>query len=159
MTNSEIDLLVRAARDERAEAMGEILSQDVEFISDFMALLTITPGSHPQTYRVLHIGSLSARSRSCYFKDRYKRARPSHFCPALMPPIPTPGHSAYPSGHATQAFLMALLMRRVLSGTVPAADLPDFVANLSALARRVARNREIAGVHYRSDSTAGDTLA
>ena len=41
----EIDDLVRAAQNERPAAMGEILSQDVEFISDFMAVLSITPGS------------------------------------------------------------------------------------------------------------------
>ena len=115
-TDSEITALTLAARDERAPAMGEILSQDVEFTTDFMALLAITPGSHPNTYRVLHIASLIGSYAVLYYKGLRDRPRPSQLCPALLPPIPMPGHASWPSGHATQAWLKALCMEHVLQG-------------------------------------------
>ena len=159
----EITALTLAARDERAPAMGEILSQDVEFTTDFMALLAITPGSHPNTYRVLHIASLIGSYAVLYYKGRYNRPRPSQLCPALLPPIPMPGHASWPSGHATQAQLKALCMEHVLqgvlSGTLTTGDLGAVSSNLRTLALRVARNREIAGLHYPTDSVAGRKLA
>jgi membrane-associated phospholipid phosphatase len=162
-TASEITALTLAARDERAPAMGEILSQDVEFTTDFMALLAITPGSHPNTYRVLHIASLIGSYAVLYYKGLRNRPRPSQLCPALLPPIPMPGHASWPSGHATQAWLKALCIEHVLqgaqSGTLTPGDLDAFSSNLRTLAIRVARNREIAGLHYPTDSAAGRRLA
>jgi membrane-associated phospholipid phosphatase len=162
-TDAEIDALTLAARDERAPAMGEILSQDVEFTTDFMALLAMTPGSHPNTYRVLHIASLIGSYAVLYYKGLRNRPRPSQLCPALLPPIPMPGHASWPSGHATQAWLKALCIEHVLQGRLPGTlttgDLGAVSSNLRTLAIRVARNREIAGLHYPSDSNAGRTLA
>jgi len=170
-TRGELLELARSARDERAAAMPEILSQHVEFITDFMALLSMTPGSHSATYRVLHIGSLIGSYASLHYKarthwgDRLQpgpRPRPSHLNPALVPPVPVPGHPAFPSGHATQSMLMAFCIIHVLHDAGIKPDTPDgalFAANLTALARRIARNREIAGLHYPSDSGAGRDLA
>jgi hypothetical protein len=168
-TASEITDLTLAARDERAPAMGEILSQDVEFTTDFMALLAITPGSHPHTYRVLHIASLIGSYAVLYYKGLRDRPRPSQLCPALLPPVPMPGHASWPSGHATQAWLKALCMEHVLQGIllgtigtpgIPGTgDLGAVSSNLRTLATRIARNREIAGLHYKTDSDAGRTLA
>jgi membrane-associated phospholipid phosphatase len=158
----EIIELVNAARDERASALGEILAQDVEFITAFMEALSMTPGSHPRTYRVLHIASLIGSYCALYYKDIFERPRPSWECPALMPPVPVPGHASYPSGHATQAYLFWLTIKYMLgivSPALPAADITAVGETLSALAHRVARNREIAGLHYPSDSKAGKDLA
>jgi membrane-associated phospholipid phosphatase len=160
-TNLEIDQLTLAARDERAPAMGEILSQEVEFNTDFLALLAITPGSYPNTYRVLHIASLIGSYAVLYYKGYRNRPRPSQLCPALLPPIPMPGHASWPSGHATQAWLKALCIEHVLQGvsTLTPGDRGAFSSNLRTLAIRVARNREIAGLHYPTDSDAGRMLA
>jgi membrane-associated phospholipid phosphatase len=151
-----------AARDERAAALGEILTQDAEFITAYMEALAMNPGSHPQTFRILHIASLLASYAALYYKHVFRRPRPSWECPALLPPIPVPGHSAYPSGHATQAHLMTACMEHVLAIVTPAlpsAETTAVAETLKALARRVARNREIAGLHYPSDSAAGAALA
>jgi membrane-associated phospholipid phosphatase len=66
-----------------------------------------------------------------------------------------PGHAAYPSGHATQSFLIARCLAAAVEGG------PSALASeaLDALANRIARNREIAGVHYPSDTAAGRDLA
>ena len=57
---------------------------------------------------------------------------------------------AYPSGHSTQAHLIA----HVLTALVPAKTHEIFT-----VAHDIARNREIAGMHYSSDSQAGERLA
>jgi membrane-associated phospholipid phosphatase len=152
----ELDDLVTAAQDERADALSEILSQADEFISYFMNLMTTRPTAYPATLRVLNIASLVALFVSMHYKGLYRRPRPSELCPALLPPIVVPGHASFPSGHATQARLMARCMGDVLNGLPQRAAMVD---DLKTLARRIRRNREIAGVHYESDSIAGKTLA
>lgn len=83
------------------------------------------------------------------FKARYSRRRPSAVLEAIAPVIPVPPHASYPSGHATQALVIA----RLLTKLAPAAN-----GDLIELAFRVGRNREVAGVHYPSDTTAGFSL-
>jgi hypothetical protein len=154
--NGEIDDLVRDAQNERADALDEILGQADEFISYFMNLMTTRPTSYPATFRVLNIASLVALFTSMYYKGLYHRPRPSEVCPALLPPIVIPGHASFPSGHATQSRLMALCMGDVLTN-LPQHDV--MLDDLKTLADRIARNREIAGMHYSSDSAAGKYLA
>lgn len=92
------------------------------------------------------------------FKERYDRPRPYHLRPGrIVPQVnPPPGHPAYPSGHATQTYLGALALTRVI-----------FPIDKDETARRrvfetafdVAVNREYAGLHYVSDSDAGRRFA
>jgi hypothetical protein len=71
-----------------------------------------------------------------------------------LPPIQVPGHASYPSGHSTQAHLVALCLKLVIPASVqPMAD------DLKVLADRIARNRQIAGLHYQNDTDAGVQLA
>jgi hypothetical protein len=95
-----------------------------------------------------------------YYKGTFNRPRPSQLCPALAPPIAVPGHASFPSGHATQSMLMALCLIDVL----PVVPTPNTAGNvweedLKVLAHRIARNREIADLHYPSDSHTGRQLA
>ena len=138
-----------------------------------MALLMMTPGSLPNTYRVLHIASQIASYAVLYYKCLINRARPSQLLPALLPPIPVPGHASWPSGHATQAWLMTLCIENLLTGPFAGAaltgatpgavagmgDLGAISSNLRTMALQIARNREIAGLHYPSDSDHGRLLA
>ena len=104
-----------------------------------------------------------------HYKRLFNRARPSQLCPALMPPIEPPGHASFPSGHATEGYLLSLCLRKVLPEVLrtpadPAnptnqTDPEDESTPLLRLARRVARNREVMGLHYRSDTRAGRILA
>jgi membrane-associated phospholipid phosphatase len=154
--DAEIQLLVTAAANERADALAEILSQSDEFISYFLNMMTARPGAYPYTTKVLAIASLVGTFVAMYFKAWYGRPRPSQLCPALLPPIEVPGHASFPSGHSTQAHLMALCMNQVLGGLPQQATMFD---DLWTLADRIARNREIAGLHYPSDSLAGVLIA
>ena len=85
--------------------------------------------------------------------------RPSALSPRIQPSLPTPGHASYPSGHATQAALLAgLLWVLVNRRGAPPAWGPVHKPMLDALAARIAENREIAGLHFAVDSEAGKAL-
>lgn len=90
-------------------------------------------------------------------------------------PEGSPRHPAYPAGHATIAGAVVTVLKAWYTGSfviaapkVPAADGLSLVAyagpaltvegELNKLAVNVAQGRVIAGVHYRSDSTAGIEL-
>ena len=153
---AEIQDLVTAAQDERSDALGEILSQQDEFISYFLNLLSASPGGYPATTQVLTIASQIGTFCAMYYKGLYQRPRPSQICPALLPPVAVPGHASLPSGHSTQAHLMALCLVDVLATWPDTGHLTD---DVWTLADRIARNREIAGLHYASDTEAGKKLA
>ena len=88
------------------------------------------------------------------FKERFNRVRPSilaeKYGMKLGTVVKIPGHPAYPSGHATGAFTMAYLLQEL--------D-PDKAEIYRKDAERMARNREIGGLHYPSDTEAGRLLA
>jgi hypothetical protein len=95
-----------------------------------------------------------SNNESLYFivlsKIRFHRPRPSQLLPELVLVIPNPGHAAYPSGHATQSMLMAEIVALI--------D-PNIAESARNYAEAIAKRREIAGVHYPSDSAAGQYLA
>jgi len=83
-------------------------------------------------------------------KEHFDRVRANKLDETLHPAISVPGHPAYPSGHATQSMIIALVL-----GDLDPASADAYKGS----AFRIAHNREIAGVHYPSDSTAGQQLA
>jgi hypothetical protein len=111
------------------------------------------------TYRLLHIGSLIGHFAAMLYKAEFHVPRPPQLLPALLPPIPVPGHASYPSGHGTQSHLMTRCIAHLVSLELSAADAAVIVSDLTELANVIARNREIAGLHYPSDSVAGQLLA
>jgi membrane-associated phospholipid phosphatase len=106
-----------------------------------------------------------------HFKARYNRPRPGQLYPALMAPVPSPGHPSYPNAHMLQARLMSMLVCMAEQGFVAAVPNETIVARLKdagetsrwpfleQLADRVGQNREIAGLHYPSDTAAGKCMA
>ncbi len=85
-----------------------------------------------------------------HFKAKFDRARPRQYSDEVAPSIDPPGHPAYPSGHSTDAHTLALILGDIW---------PDKSTHLLSIAYQIALNREIAGVHYRSDTSAGFVLA
>ena len=83
-------------------------------------------------------------------KRRFARPRPSTVRPDLGTTISNPPHPAYPSGHSTQIHTLA----GVLSSIRPACE-----ETYRIFAAGVAFRREIAGVHYPSDTRAGELIA
>src|SRR5438034_5082644 len=105
-----IDDLRILAVTERPEAMGEILNQHQNQQLCFMQLLTMTAGSHPHTFFVMKLVARVGEVVMMRLKRHFNRPRPTQYYPALYPPVPVPGHSSYPAGHA----LIARLTARVL---------------------------------------------
>jgi acid phosphatase (class A) len=83
-------------------------------------------------------------------KLKWQRPRPTQLDATLTTVVPVPKHSSYPSGHAAQSYASALLLAEI--------D-PVRAEQYKALAMDVAHRREVAGVHYPSDSVAGRMLA
>jgi membrane-associated phospholipid phosphatase len=159
--SGELDELARLG-EYRAEVMSEAIAQSTDMVGYWAGLLMFSPYSHPYTFRVARTAIVVGEFVAMHYKRRYQRPRPSQLSPALMPPIPVPGHASYPSGHATQAYLLSLMLGKVMPGVVTTqlTTGPGAPASLlDRLAERVARNREVLGVHFRSDSEAGKDLA
>jgi len=83
-------------------------------------------------------------------KEHYDRVRPSILYPELDTVIEVPGHPAYPSGHSTQMHFIAFILGELA---------PERRDEFEREAYAIALNREIAGVHYPSDTEAGKILA
>lgn len=79
-------------------------------------------------------------------KDAFGRPRPFLTEKRLAPVVEMPPSASYPSGHTTWA---------VACGIVLADMLPERRAQIFARADEYAHNREVGGVHYPSDVSAG----
>ena len=141
-------------RDQRSGRMVEIVSQSDSFVDCWAGLLGAV-GRRPHTQLLIYTGVTIGKMVAMYWKSQFNRARPSQVFPLLLPPISVPAHPSYPSGHATQSHLIAELVAGTLPGILGNAIRPT----LKAMAVRIAENREIAGLHYESDSEAGRELA
>ncbi len=108
-------------------------------------------GDHRPRTRDLVIAAMGDFSPVIFkMKEKYDRVRPSFLDPRLKPAMKVPDHPAYPSGHASQACFMAYLLAEL---DPPKRDV--YLADAIAIAKR----RELAGVHYPSDTAAGAQLA
>ncbi|HLO04146.1 MAG TPA: vanadium-dependent haloperoxidase [Symbiobacteriaceae bacterium] len=82
-------------------------------------------------------------------KWRYLRPRPTDLDPTLPTAIPVPRHPSYPSGHSTVAAAAAAVLTQFF---------PDEAARWKGMAEEAGIARLKAGIHYRSDHTAGLAL-
>jgi membrane-associated phospholipid phosphatase len=151
--------------DYRGGVLSEALLQVNGIDNFFRGILSFTPGSHPATYGLVLIALRVGEFQVMHYKARFDRPRASTLSPLLMPPIEVPGHAAFPSGHSTQAHLVALCLAEVMPAAMSKAANPatgnadPALGPLQRMAERIARNREVLGMHYPSDSAAGKLLA
>jgi len=83
-------------------------------------------------------------------KRDFDRVRPSYYDKRITPSISVPKHPAYPSNHSIQTHVLALNLADIF---------PEKRTELLKSAFRITKNREIAGVHYESDSEMGRKIA
>jgi hypothetical protein len=133
--------------------MSEAIAQSTGIIPYFQGLAGFTAASHPATTNLCVIALNLGQFMVMFYKDQYQRPRPSQLRPALLPSMEVPGHASYPSGHSTESHLIANLLSVVIGNENRA------YSRLRPLADRIAINREVMGLHYRSDSEAGRRLA
>ena len=133
----------------RTRRMDEILVQSGDPARYWAQLFCMTPASHPATWTLLSAAMAVAHMVGMHWKSVYNRPRPSQVYPGLVPPIPVPPHPSYPSGHA----LHARLIQKCLVEACPAMQDAS-----EKLASRLGQNRQVAGVHYPSDTAASISL-
>jgi len=139
--------------DERERRREEIEWEADHLARNYQTTLLTGPDAYPKTWQLMNTMSDLALMPVMHFKKRFARARPTQVEPRIEPLLEVPGHPAYPSGHSTQNFLIAHLLSEVIG------DDAELIARVFAIARRVAENREYAGLHYASDTAAGEELA
>ncbi len=164
---TELEFAVRKIIDasgEREDRFAEILHQRdaAGTIAYWTGMLGIDPGKHPNTYQLIRVGRKLGEMIVMCLKSHFNAERPSQLSPAIVPMFDPPQTAAYPAGHSLQPYLIAYLLRRVMPG-LPNSDPPkDWEAKhtgIFALARRIADNRVIAGVHFEIDCEVGFLLA
>jgi hypothetical protein len=144
----------------RPGVMAEALAQRTRPDTYFASALGFSASTHPSTAYLIEGMMRIGEFQAMYHKAKHQRPRASQLAPQLLPPIPVPGHASYPSGHATEAHLVQQCLAevfRLAEGVIPSATQAG--GPLERLAQRIARNREVLGLHYPSDSAAGRALA
>lgn len=134
--------------------LGEVLSQMTTFDAYFQGVLGYTRATHPCTNFLFQGAMKAAEFAAMYYKNLYQRPRPWQLWPELMPPVQVPGHASFPSAHSTQTHTIAKVLQQVAAGVVP-----SVVDVTTRLAQRISRGREVLGLHYPSDSAAGEHLS
>lgn len=148
----QIDKVLRAAV-ERQDRLAEILSQADEIGPFFEAIVGVDRSLAPRLGELLDAAWEAATLVVMALKNEVAELRPFQRSDAVLPMLTTPGHGSLPSGHAT----MATLASELLIALRYAGD-PDRCAQLDQLARRIAFNRVVAGVHFPMDSHVGYAL-
>ncbi len=150
-TRRELDELLRLQAD-RTRAEERSIRAHRDYASVCSALIAAADRDWrraPKTRALLQHVEADASLAVFHAKRRFNRARPHQLETRLLPSIAVPAHPAYPSGHALQGHLVS----RVLASIAP-----DHREALTALGERIGREREIAGLHYPSDSAASRAL-
>lgn len=153
-TDEEIQELIELI-EYRPGVMAEALAQRTNPWAYFHGILLSDAASAPYTRELVEIAITVGHFQVQHYKRVFSRVRPSQISPALLPPIEIPGHAAFPSGHSTEGHMIALCLSKVM----PRAARRPAESPLMMMAQRIARNREVIGLHYPSDSAAGKLLA
>ena len=142
-------------RQERAE---EIVTQLAPPVAYWSTILNLHPERRKWTLEVLGAALRLANYAEMRFKHALACRRPIEYSPQVQPMILTPGHGSLPSGHATEAFIVAFVLWRLVKDTLGGSSNVAWLEQLMRQAARVAINRTIAGVHFPVDSAAGQLL-
>ena len=152
------------AAGEREDRFAECFhQQDAEgCITYWLAMLGIDPAKHPNTYQLIRYARKLGEMVVMCLKESFNVPRPSQICPAIVPMFDPPRTASYPAGHSLQSYLISYFLKMAMPG-IPQSDEPaswgEIHKGIFALARRVAENRVIAGVHYDIDSEGGFLVA
>jgi hypothetical protein len=159
--------LVASYADLREDRGGEILAQLVPPIAFWSSVANLHPARNRWTIELLDTALQLAMFVEMRLKHALACRRPVELSPQVQPMILTPGHGALPSGHSTEAHMIAYVLWRLLeeaekrkTSTAGGAATRNIAwrEQLMRQAARVAINRTVAGVHFPVDSSAGQLL-
>jgi membrane-associated phospholipid phosphatase len=154
---------VRSYADLRRDRHQEILAQLSNLADFFGGICYLHPQRTRFTIELIAVFMRALVSAEMRVKHALASPRPVDYSPQVLPMIQTPGHSCFPSGHATEGFMLAQVLAEIMKGEgtegVPAHGRPDPQADwrelFMRLAARIAVNRIVAGVHFPVDNAAG----
>jgi hypothetical protein len=138
-------------RDDRASEIVAELTPQIPFWS---SILHLSPSRTPHTLELIDLILAFAFTITMRFKQSLACPRPVEYSPLIQPIIPTPDHSSLPGGHATEAYIVAFVLPKLIG-----ANGAKYALQLEALAARIAINRTVAGLHFPIDNHAGRLLA
>jgi acid phosphatase (class A) len=150
-TRTELDELLTLQK-ERTRAQLKMITKHLDYDEVCAAVLA---ASHrklsraPTTKALLRHVEADASVAIFNVKKRFNRPRPHQLEPRLHPAIPVPAHPAYPSSHALQGYVVARTLSLLF---------PQNSQDLMTVGVEIGREREIAGLHYPSDSTTSRAL-
>jgi hypothetical protein len=150
-TRAELDELLELQQ-KRTPAQVKMMRKHLDYDAVCSAILASTHRKltrAPKTKALLKHVQMDASLALFHAKKRFNRARPHQLEPRLHPAISVPSHPAYPSNHALQGYMVA----RTLSLLFPQES-----QDLMTVGEQIGREREIAGLHYPSDSKASRAL-
>ncbi|MCU0920564.1 MAG: phosphatase PAP2 family protein [Burkholderiaceae bacterium] len=153
--NKQLDILASWA-DLRAERNGEILAQLSPPLAFWSSIENLRPDRHRATLELLWAALRLANHVEMRFKHALACRRPVEMSAQVQPMIGTPGHGSLPSGHATEACIVAHVLWSLVHNANNSAL--TWFEQLMRQAARVAINRTIAGLHFPVDSAAGQVL-
>ena len=133
--------------------LTEIDSEVDDILTPFFDGFSNEAGVSSELVRLASLMETAGHYIVPHYKEKYKRARPHVVDSRIDPSITVPNHYAYPSGHALQSYLIAFALCDVMG------DFPKHVIEFMDTVARVSENREFSGVHYPSDSQAGESVA
>jgi len=138
----------------RFERKAEIHTQATNISNYFSQVIGLDSSHHKYTGELVALALNTAFEIIMQFKFLFAVRRPFEISSAIQPMLPNPGHGAYPSGHATEAFLLATLFEKLIEKKNGGADDPRSLY-LKRLAARITDNRTVAGLHFPLDNVAG----
>jgi hypothetical protein len=142
---------LKTLEEQRTPAQKEMINSQVEdFKAYFLEQAGIDPVTKPLTILLMKEAVNEVGFYILREKWRIQRARPYDLDPTLTPSVPPPRHSSYPSGHGGQSWAVALLLSEI--------D-PTHKNLWLDTARSIGHYREIAGVHFPTDTKAGQLVA
>ena len=128
----------------------QIINENENFIIGFLKIVGLSEIDDSEEIANIYKINQDAAHIVLVLKNKFNRIRPSYINSDIKPVISVPQNSSYPGGHAAQAYLIALYLSK---------KNPKYTEQLFQYAFQIGINREIAGLHYPSDTSAGYILA
>jgi hypothetical protein len=136
-----------------SEIMAQTLPTQVPF---WASIIGMQPYRQPWTQALMGLALSMTIDVEMRFKHAFACPRPGVMSPQIQPMMPVPGHSSWPSGHATETFMVAAVLQLLLQYANRSGQ--KYQEQLQRFAARVAVNRTVAGLHFPVDSAAGRLL-
>ncbi|MBW7961015.1 hypothetical protein [Bradyrhizobium sp. BR 10261] len=109
----EIEQLQMLMQDDRDRYMAEIIEQADGSAGYITSFIDTSESRRPWTMELVNCGYAIGNVAYFYYKQQFRRVRPSTLCPGLAPPFGPPAHPSFTSGHSFIGHFVALLLLEI----------------------------------------------